>query len=136
MSQSACTLMLYITWTMAMGLLLVSHRGLFMLAGKRKVNQFSADNKGLSEFGERMARIHANCLENLPIAGGLLLYAIATHQTALTDPLAAWLLGLRALQSLVHMSGTREWQVWLRLACFLAQIAICGFWIASFMAQH
>ena len=109
MSQTASTLLLYISWTMAMGLLLINHRGLFMLAGKRKVNQFSADNKGLSEFGERMVRIHANCLENLPIAGALLLYAIATHQTALTDTLAGWLLGLRVLQSLVHMSGTREW---------------------------
>ena len=136
MSDSATTLMLYIAWTMAMGLLLVSHRGLFMIAGKRKINQFSADNKGLSEFGERMARAHANCLESLPVAGGLLLYAIATHRTAVTDTLALWLLGLRVLQSLVHISGTREWQVWLRLTCFLGQTGICGFWIFSFLAHH
>jgi len=133
-SPSADALMLYIAWTLAMGLLLVSHRGLFMMAGKRKINQFSADNKGLSEFGERMARVHANCIETLPIATSLLLYAIATHQTAVTDGLAPWLLGLRILQSLVHMSGTREWQVWLRFSCFFAQVAICAYWVASFLA--
>ena len=136
MTQSACILMLTIAWTMAMGLLLVSHRGLFMMAGKRRINQFSADNKGLSDFGERMARVHANCLEMLPIAASLLLYAIVTHQTALTDALAPWLLGLRVLQSAMHMSGTREWQVWLRFTGFFGQIAICGFWVVSFLLQH
>jgi hypothetical protein len=105
------------------------HRGLFLLSGRRRIDGFTADNKGLSAFGERAARAHLNGVENLPVAGGLLLFAIATHQTALTDPPALCLLGLRLGQSLVHLSGTRPWQVWLRLSCYLGQLAICAWWL-------
>ncbi|MBV8658294.1 MAG: MAPEG family protein [Burkholderiales bacterium] len=133
MSTSAFCLLAYVSWCIAMGLALVSHRGLFMLNGQRRINQFTCDNKGLSDFGERMARVHGNCLENLPAVATLLLYAIATQQTTKTDPLAPWLLALRVAQSVVHMSGTREWQVWLRLICFVGQVTIYCLWIGSFL---
>ena len=132
MSPSAFCLLAYVGWCIVMSLALVGHRGLFILSGQRRINQFSCDNKGLSDFGERMARVHANCLENLPAVATLLLYAMVTQQTAKTNPLAPWLLGFRITQSLVHMSGTREWQVWLRFTCFFAQGVIYCVWVGSF----
>ncbi|HBS36295.1 MAG TPA: MAPEG family protein, partial [Parvularcula sp.] len=57
-------------------------------------------------FGRRLTRAHANCYENLPLAGAVLLYAIATNQTAVTDPLAMIFLGARLAQSLTHLAST------------------------------
>jgi hypothetical protein len=37
---------------------------------------------------QRLARAHANCIEGLPIFGGLLAVAIMTSRTGITDPLA------------------------------------------------
>ncbi|WP_374357572.1 MAPEG family protein [Chitinimonas sp.] len=129
LTTSQLALLGYLGWTMLLALLLVMHRGLFMLGGKRRIDGFTADNKGLSAFGERAARAHANAVENLPVAGGILMYAIASQQTAVTDPAAVCLLLLRVAQSLIHLSGTRPWQIWLRLSCFLAQLAICAYWL-------
>jgi hypothetical protein len=131
LTSSQIAVLGYFGWDMALALLLVLHRGLFMLSGERRIDGFTADNRGLSAFGERAARAHANSVENLPLAGGILLYSIATHQTALTDAAAVYLLLLRMVQSMVHLSGTRAWQVWLRLSCFLAQIAICAYWLVG-----
>lgn len=129
MNSSTAVLLGYIGWTLAMALLVVLHRGLFMLNGSRRINGFTADNKGLSDLGERLARVHANCVENLPIVVGLLLYAVATHRTDVTDGLAVGLLALRVAQSLIHISGASAWQVTLRLGCFLCQIAISAYWL-------
>lgn len=129
MTPSHHALLGYIAWTIAMALVIVVHRGLFLLSGARRIDGFTADNKGLSPMGERLARVHANCVENLPVAGGLLLYALATHRAGITDPLAMPLLGLRMAQSLIHISGARPWQVHLRLACFAGQVTICCVWL-------
>ena len=51
-------------------------------------NGFTPDNSNLSPFMQRLARAHANCIEGLPIFGGLMLVAIVADNTALTDPLA------------------------------------------------
>jgi hypothetical protein len=52
-------------------------------------------NEGLLPFMQRLARAHATCIEGLPIFGGLLAIAIMASRTAITDPLAFWLLGAR-----------------------------------------
>nr|WP_244420846.1 MAPEG family protein [Mesorhizobium japonicum] len=38
---------------------------------------------------QRLARAHANCIEGLPIFGGLLGVAIIISKTDVTDPLAS-----------------------------------------------
>ena len=61
-------------------------------ARQRVADGFTPDNAGLSPFMQRLARAHANCVEGLPIFGGLLAIAIMTSRTAITDPLAFWFL--------------------------------------------
>jgi hypothetical protein len=77
-------------------------------------------------------RVHANCLENLPLQAALLLYAIATLQTAITEPLALVLLGARVFQSLMHLISTGPLFVWLRFAGFFVQLAILAWWLWQF----
>ena len=80
-------------------------------------------------FEKRLTRAHANCYENLPIAAAVLLYAIATHQTLLTDGLAYWFIGARIAQSIAHMVSTSNIAVLIRFGFFLVQIVILLIWI-------
>jgi uncharacterized MAPEG superfamily protein len=97
---------------------------------RRKVpaNGFTPDNANLSPFMQRLARAHANCVENLPIFGGLLLIAIATGNTSVTDPLAYVFFGARVFQSLVHLASVSALAVTIRFAAFAVQMAIGLYW--------
>ncbi|MFO1269652.1 MAG: MAPEG family protein [Rubrivivax sp.] len=77
---------------------------------------------------QRLARAHANCIEGLPLFGGLLLLALATQRTGITDALAPWLLGARVLQSSVHIASTSVPAVNIRFAAFCVQMVIAVVW--------
>jgi uncharacterized MAPEG superfamily protein len=81
----------------------------------------------------RLARAHANCLESLPIFGGLLLIAIATGSTSITDSLAFLLLGARVFQSLVHLASVSALAVTIRFTAFAVQMAIGLYWAFSLL---
>jgi hypothetical protein len=65
-------------------------------------------NENLSPFMQRLARAHANCLEDLPFFGGLLLVSLVLDKTTFTDGLALWFLGARIIQSSIHLISTSE----------------------------
>ncbi|KRW62762.1 MAPEG family protein [Pseudomonas sp. TTU2014-080ASC] len=130
MTLSAVALLGLIAWTLLLVVLLVSQRGLWVLSGKMAVNAFRADGSNApSAFGQRLVRAHANCLENLPLQAGVLLYAMVTAQTALTDPLALTLLAARLIQSFMHLLSTHPLFVWLRFVAFFAQVLILIWWL-------
>lgn len=133
LTTTAIALLGLVAWTLLLVVLMVNQRGLLVLGGKMAVNAFNPDGSNTpSHFGQRLVRAHANCLENLPLQATLLLYAIATAQTALTDPLALVLLGARLLQSLIHLISTAPLFVWLRFAAFFVQLAILAWWLLQF----
>ncbi|WXL25030.1 MAPEG family protein [Ectopseudomonas mendocina] len=130
MTLTATALLGLIGWSLLLVILLVSQRGLWVLSGKMAVNAFMADGSNApSAFGQRLVRAHANCLENLPLQASILLYAVATTQTALTDPLAFSLLAARIVQSVMHLLSTHPLFVWLRFAAFFAQVLILAWWL-------
>ena len=92
-------------------------------------NGFSPDNANLSPFMQRLARAHANCIEGLPIFGGLMLVAMVTGRTAVTDPLALVLLGARIVQSCIHLASLSPMAVTLRFTAFSVQLAIALYWV-------
>ncbi|MDA8259716.1 MAG: MAPEG family protein [Betaproteobacteria bacterium] len=83
---------------------------------------------------QRLARAHANCLEGLPIFGGLMLVAVVAGQSALTDPLAYVLLAARILQSLIHLASTSATAVTLRFTAFAVQMGIGAWWAVLLLA--
>ena len=83
--------------------------------------------------GQRLTRVHANNYENIPIFGVLLLYAVASGQTAVTDGLASWLVIARVGQGIVHMISTAVPFVMVRFAFYLAQLVIAITWILRFL---
>lgn len=78
----------------------------------------------LSPFMQRLARAHANCLEGLPIFDGLMLIAVVSGKSSLTDPMAFVFLGARILQSLIHLSSVSAAAVTLRFSAFAVQMGI------------
>lgn len=91
-------------------------------------NGFSPDNSNLSPFMQRLARAHANCVEGLPIFGGLMLIAVVTAQTAVTDSLAYAFLAARVTQSLIHLASVSPIAVTLRFSAFAIQLVIAIYW--------
>lgn len=82
---------------------------------------------------QRLARAHANCVEGLPIFGGLLAIAIMTSRTGITDALAFWLLGARIVQSIIHLVSTSPLAVSLRFTAFAIQMMIGVYWSLRLM---
>lgn len=134
-SPSAIALTAFITWTLLLLALMEVIRSQLVLRGKVAANGFTPDNANLSPFMQRLARAHANCLENLPVLGGLLLIAIATDRTAITDPLAYLLLGARVFQSLVHLVSVSSFAVTVRFTAFTVQMAIGLYWAFQLLAS-
>ncbi len=97
-------------------------------------NGFTPDNAKLSPFMQRLARAHANCLEGLPILGGLLLAAAVSGNTAITDPLAYVFLFARIVQSVIHLSSLSALAVTLRFSAFAVQMAVGVYWAAVLLA--
>ena len=77
---------------------------------------------------QRLARAHANCVEGLPIFGGLMTVALLTGQTAATDSLAHIFLGARVFQSLVHLASVSVPAVFIRFTAFAVQMGIGVYW--------
>ncbi len=123
----------FIVWALLLLVLMEAIRTVLVVRGQVPANGFTPDNADLSPFMQRLARAHANCIEGLPIFGGLLLVAIVSGQTAVTDSLAFVFLGARIVQSLVHLSSSGERAVTLRFAAFAVQMLIGLYWAVSLL---
>ena len=134
-SPSAIALTAFIGWTLLLLTLMEVIRSQLVLRGKVPANGFTPDNANLSPFMQRLARAHANCVENLPIFGGLFLIAIATGRTSITDPLAYLLLGARIFQSLIHLASVSSLAASIRFTAFAVQMAIGLYWAFKLLAS-
>lgn len=117
-----------IAWALALLVLMEALRSKLVVSGQVPSNQFRPDNSNLSPFMQRLARAHANCIEGLPIFGGLLLVALVTGRETVTDDLALALLGARVLQSTVHLASLSVVAVNVRFLAFAIQMGIAVFW--------
>lgn len=129
MSRSIVVLTLFIGWALFLLVLMEAIRAYLVMTGRVRSDAFRPDNVGISPFMERLARAHANCVESLPLFGGLLLVAIATGRSDVTDPLASWLLGARLVQSSIHLASTRVAAINARFGAFVVQMAIAVYWV-------
>lgn len=133
MTSTAIALIGFILWTTALLLTLGAYRSALVLSGRRAVNRFDPTGSDVSPFSGRLCRAHANCYEAFPILGGLLLYALATGATGVTDGLAYVVLAARVAQSSVHLASTSVPAVMLRFALFVIQIVIAIYWALTFL---
>ena len=129
MSITLQALLGFIAWTLCLLVLMEGIRSWLVLKGAVPANRFDPENSNLSPFMQRLARAHANCLEGLPIFGGLMLIAAVADRSAVTDPLAWALLAARIVQSLIHLASTSPAAVTARFTAFGVQMGIAVYWV-------
>jgi uncharacterized MAPEG superfamily protein len=127
-NTSAVVLTILIGWALLLLILMEALRTRLVLSGAIAGPQLRPDNANLSAFMQRLARAQANCVEGLPIFGGLLLVALATDRAVVTNGLAPWLLTARFVQSLAHLASTSVFAVNVRFLAFTVQMAIAAYW--------
>ncbi len=115
--------------TIVLVALVVSYRVVLVLTGAKKADEFPRRGYEPPAFIQRMTDAHMNCVENLPLVAAVVLAAVATGQTAVTDPLACYLLYARIAQSAVHSIAVNHWMVLIRATFYTVQIGILVWWI-------
>lgn len=133
MNATALALTGYIGWILLLLGAIAVVRLQASVVGGKPANSFATDGSDVSPFSGRLCRAHANCYENFPQLGGLMLLALATGTAAMTDPLALVLLAARVAQSAVHLYSTSETAVKVRFAFFLVQYGIAVYWAFGFL---
>ncbi|MGO4834151.1 MAPEG family protein [Rhizobiaceae sp. 2RAB30] len=119
----------FIAWALFLLIVMEVIRGYFTVTGQVAANAFKPDNSGLPPFMQRLARAHLNCIEGLPIFGGLMAIAIMTSRTDVTDGLAYWVLAARLVQSSIHIASGSEIAATLRFLAFAIQLVIAVYWV-------
>ena len=133
-NASATVLTALIAWALLLLVLMEGLRTHLVITKAISPNQFKPDNSNLSPFMQRLTRAHANCLEGLPIFGGLIVVALVTNRAGITDPLAPWLLLARLVQSGMHLVSVSETAVKVRFAAFVVQMVIAVYWAWRLLA--
>lgn len=123
----------FIAWALFLLILMEVLRSRLVIAKQLASNEFRPDNANLSPFMQRLARAHANCVENLPIFGGLLLVALVTGQTGVTDALAYVFLVARIAQSSAHLASLSVLAVNIRFLFFAIQLVIGAYWAVGLL---
>lgn len=129
MGASLVALCGFAAWTLLLVFTLAVYRGWYGRRTDMALNAFRPDGSDLDPLGQRWTRAHLNCVEMLPVAGAVILAAAAAGRSAVTDPLAPWLLVARVAQSTVHLVSTSVPAVAIRGTLFLVQVAILASWI-------
>ena len=70
-SMSAFVLTSFIAWSLILLVLMEALRTRLVMQRAVAANEFQPDNSNLSPFMQRLSRAHANCLEGIPVFGGL-----------------------------------------------------------------
>lgn len=118
----------FVVWSLFLLVLMEGIRSKLVLSRAIAPNAFVPDNSNLSPFMQRLARAHANCIEGIPVFGGLMLVAFLAGKSSITDPLAYTLLHTRILQSVIHLSSLSAPAVTLRFTAFAVQLGISVYW--------
>ena len=132
MSTSLLCLLGYVAWSLALGFALVATRVTMQVSEGRPANAFALDGADLPPLGHRITRAHGNSIEWLAAPVALLLLAIATGQTAITDGLAPLALAGRIAQSTTHLISTSAAAVMARGAFLGVQTVVWVIWIYGF----
>jgi uncharacterized MAPEG superfamily protein len=118
----------FVAWSLFLLVLMELIRAKLVITKAVAANGFKPDNSNLSPFMQRLARAHANCIEGLPIFGGLMVVAVVAGRSSVTDPLAYAFLSARVLQSVIHLASVSALAVTLRFSAFAVQMGIGAYW--------
>jgi uncharacterized MAPEG superfamily protein len=128
----------FATWTV---LLLLATVGVYrwsrILTGRVAIRDFRADQIDGDDWYRRAMRAHANCIENLPVFGAIVLALQASGVGGPTvNSVSIAILAARVMQSLVHVCFVQtNTLASVRFAFFFVQIV--GFlWLAALVVTR
>jgi uncharacterized MAPEG superfamily protein len=128
----------FATWTVV---LLFSTVGVYrwsrILTGRVAIRDFRADQIEGADWYRRAMRAHANCVENLPVFGAIVLALdVSGVGGAAVNAVSVAILAARVLQSLVHVCLVQTNTVAaVRFAFFF--IPVAGFlWLAAIVISR
>ena len=126
----------FAAWTLSLVALGVGPwRVLQVLLHRARPNGFASGSPHGPDWYQRLNRAHANCVENLPVFGAVVLLG---HVTGLTSGLFATLaqvyVAARVGQTLAHLSSGRSLVVNVRFTFFVVQVTVVG-WMMVLIAR-
>ncbi|MEK9971281.1 MAG: MAPEG family protein [Ferrovibrio sp.] len=119
------SLLAFAAWTLIVLMIGVGiQRWAQILTGRAAINDFPADRTLGSDAYRRAMRAHANCIENLPVFGAIVLcIAILNIASPLLDVLSVATVAARVAQSTLHLSlRESRWMVSTRFSFFSVQL--------------
>ena len=128
----------FAAWTVLLLLATVGvYRWSLILTGRVPIRDFRADQVEGADRYRRAMRAHANCIENLPVFGAIVIALyVGKVSGTLLYVLAATILLARVTQSLVHVSFVQSNTVTsVRFAFFLVQI-IAFLWLIGIIVAE
>jgi uncharacterized MAPEG superfamily protein len=136
MSIPVWVLLGFAAWTL---LTLLGSVGVYrwsrILTGRAALVDFPADSPHGSDWYRRALRAHANCVENLPVYGAIVVTIVATGvRSGMLDALAIILLAARVCQTVTHIvCRATNAAIAVRFGFFLIQV-VCMFWMGVIIA--
>ena len=108
----------------------------FRVAGGAPINQWPRSAKPGNELPliKRLEDAHANCVENLPVFAAIVLTAAVTNRLDAINAIAPFVFYARIGQTLAHLSGTGQPNVWVRASFFSVQLGAFGWMLVKLLA--
>ena len=116
-------------WAILLVFAIASYRGVQVLTGKKRSNEFQSGSPHGGDAYWRLNRAHMNTIENLPIFGAIIMAASFAHASSPAFVLLPKVvLGARIAQSIIHVSSNAPMVINLRFTAFLTQLG-CYAWM-------
>ncbi len=138
MTTPLWVLLAFASWTLLVLMIGVGiSRWSLILTGRAQLTDFPGDTAHGSTPYRRAVRAHANCVENLPVYGAIVMAAFAAQATSATmDALALVFMGARICQTVIHMAFVEtNTAVFVRFSFFNIQV-VAMLWMAAEIALH
>lgn len=125
MTPPQLSLLLFAIWTFAVPLGAIGwYRWSLILTRSASIDKFRSDDVQGADWYRRAMRAHANCVENLPVLGAIVLVLSLTGtRSPLLDVLALAIVPARIFQSLTHIFFVETARtVSFRFSAFMVQL--------------
>ena len=115
----------FATWTLLLLTATVGvYRWIAILLGRQRIGAFRSDQVEGDDWYRRSVRAHANCVENLPVFGAIVLTLYVSGVSGpIIDRLSIAVVAARVVQSMIHVSHVQtDAFVSVRFSFFCIQI--------------
>jgi uncharacterized MAPEG superfamily protein len=127
-------LLLFAAWTLLLMMGYVTYRTMMVMRGSSAASWTRGSGYEVPGFVKRVENAHANCVENLPVYGAIVLAAYVLGKPGVVDATAVYFLLARLGQSVTHIAGVSHVLVLVRAAFYTIQVLIMFYAILQLVA--